>query len=149
MYLGDHLAAKGKKEKHFCSPWKKNRNILAAHFEAWKSFASILKLGDHFVAISNQKEKRNIKKKITSHFLSLEIVSVAGGGFWRGGILAAAKWAYDAAKWHSCAKGWFRSCETPFEMAPRLRNSSSALRICLQTAITFSFQLQIAHRLKL
>ena len=26
-------------EKHFCSPWK-NRNILAAHFEAWKSFCS-------------------------------------------------------------------------------------------------------------
>ena len=26
-----------------------------------------------------------------------------------------------AAKWHSCAKWWFRSCETPFEMAPRQR----------------------------
>ena len=23
LYLGDHLAAKGKKEKYFCSPWKK------------------------------------------------------------------------------------------------------------------------------
>ena len=34
----------------------------------------------------------------------------------------AAKWGYGAAKWHSCAKGWFRSCETPFEMASRLRN---------------------------
>ena len=38
---------------------------------------------------------------------------------------AATKWAYDAAKWHSCAKGWFRSCETSFEMAPRLRNGGS------------------------
>ena len=27
------------KEKHFCRPWK-NKNILAAHFEAWKSFCS-------------------------------------------------------------------------------------------------------------
>ena len=29
---------------------------------------------------------------------------------------------FTAAKWHSCAKGWFRSCETPFGMASRLRN---------------------------
>ena len=36
-----------------------------------------------------------------------------------------------AAKWHSCAKGWFRSCETPFEIGARLRNkkiSALALR---------------------
>ena len=38
---------------------------------------------------------------------------------------AVAKRAYSAAKWHSCAKGWFRSCETPFEMAHRLRNGGS------------------------
>ena len=54
-----------------------------------------------------------------------------------------------AAKWHSCAKKWFRSCETPFQMVYRLRNSRSALRACLQTTITSSFQLQIMHRLKL
>ena len=35
---------------------------------------------------------------------------------------AAAKWVYRAAKWHSYAKGWFRSCETPFKMAVRLQN---------------------------
>ncbi|WKA06760.1 hypothetical protein VitviT2T_024645 [Vitis vinifera] len=35
---------------------------------------------------------------------------------------AAAKRAYGAAKWHLCAKGWFHSCETPFEMASRLRS---------------------------
>ena len=29
---------------------------------------------------------------------------------------------YRAAKWHSYAKGWLRSCETPFEMASQLRN---------------------------
>ena len=34
----------------------------------------------------------------------------------------AAKRAYDAAKWHSCAKWWFRSCVTPFEMASRLQS---------------------------
>ena len=62
---------------------------------------------------------------------------------------ATVKWAYGAVKWHSYAKGWFRSCEIPFEMAPRLRNSRSALRVRLQMAITFSFQLQIAYRLKL
>ena len=32
------------------------------------------------------------------------------------------KRAYGAAKWHSCAKGWFHSCKTPFEMASRLRS---------------------------
>ena len=53
-----------------------------------------------------------------------------------------------AANWHSCAKKWFRSCETPFQMVSRLRNSRSALHSCLQTTITSSFHLQIAHRLK-
>ena len=62
---------------------------------------------------------------------------------------AAAKWAYGAATWHSCAKGWFRSCETPFQMTSRLRNSFSTLRTCLQMTITFSFQLQIVYRLKI
>ena len=38
---------------------------------------------------------------------------------------AIAKREYDAAKWHLCAKGWFRSCETPFEMVPRLRKGGS------------------------
>nr|CAN61911.1 hypothetical protein VITISV_034396 [Vitis vinifera] len=37
----------------------------------------------------------------------------------------AAKRAYDSANWRSCAKGGFRSCETPFEMVPRLRNGGS------------------------
>ncbi|RVW63967.1 hypothetical protein CK203_049361 [Vitis vinifera] len=39
--------------------------------------------------------------------------------------LATVKRAYGATKWHSCAKGWFRSYETPFEMAYWLRNSGS------------------------
>ena len=49
----------------------------------------------------------------------------------------AAKRAYGVVKWYSCAKGWFCSCETPFEMAPRLRNggfqgveSSQPFRSC-------------------
>ena len=29
---------------------------------------------------------------------------------------------YGAEKWHSCAKGWFNSCETPFRMVSRLQN---------------------------
>ena len=37
--LGGHVLQPKGKEKHFCNPWK-NRNILAAHFEAWKSFCS-------------------------------------------------------------------------------------------------------------
>ncbi|WKA03408.1 hypothetical protein VitviT2T_021518 [Vitis vinifera] len=41
---------------------------------------------------------------------------------------AAAKWGWAAAKWHSCAEGVFRSCETPCEMGLWLRNSRSALR---------------------
>ena len=35
---------------------------------------------------------------------------------------AAAKWVYGALKWHSCVKGWFRSCEIPCEMGLWLRN---------------------------
>ena len=35
---------------------------------------------------------------------------------------AAAKRAHDVVKWHSCAKGWFLSCEAPFEMASQLRS---------------------------
>ena len=58
------------------------------------------------------------------------------------------KWGVRAAKWHSCAKGWFRSCETTCEMGAWLRNFRSTLRGCLQTAITSSFQLQFVHRLK-
>ena len=38
---------------------------------------------------------------------------------------AAAKRAYGSTNWHSCAKGGFRSCETPFEMVPRLQNGGS------------------------
>ena len=34
---------------------------------------------------------------------------------------AATKWSYCAAKWHSYAKGVFRSCETPCEMRLWLR----------------------------
>ena len=61
---------------------------------------------------------------------------------------AALKWVYGAAKWHSCAKGWFCSCETTYKMGARLRNCRSALCSCLQTAITSSFQLQFMHHLK-
>nr|CAN65030.1 hypothetical protein VITISV_018080 [Vitis vinifera] len=53
-----------------------------------------------------------------------------------------------AAKWHSCVKKWFRSCETPFQMASRLRNSSSSLHARLQMTINYSFHLQIIYRLK-
>ena len=60
----------------------------------------------------------------------------------------AVKWGWAAAKWHSCAKGWFRSCETTCEMGVRLRNFRLALCVHLQMAITSSFQLQFAHRLK-
>ena len=64
------------------------------------------------------------------------------------GDCAASKWRELCCEWHSCAKNWFRSCETPFQMVSRLRNSRSTLRACLQTAITSSFHLQIAYRLK-
>ena len=62
---------------------------------------------------------------------------------------ATAKWGWAAAKWHSSAKGVFRSCETPYEMGLWLQNFRLALRVHLQTTITSSFQLQIEHRLKL
>ena len=53
-----------------------------------------------------------------------------------------------AAKWHSCAKGGFRNSFRSYEMGFGLRNFHSALRGCLQMAITSSFQLQFAHCLK-
>ena len=60
----------------------------------------------------------------------------------------AAKWGWAAVKWHSCAKGVFRNCETPCEMGLWLRNFRLALRVHLQKAITSSFRLQFSHRLK-
>ena len=45
------------------------------------------------------------------------------------------------------SKGWFRSYETPFQMASPLRNSRSALCARLQMVITSSFQLQIMYHL--
>ena len=38
---------------------------------------------------------------------------------------AATKQVYGSTNWRSCAKGGFRSCETPFEMVPQLRNCGS------------------------
>ena len=58
---------------------------------------------------------------------------------------------------HMCACRWFRSYETPCEISQvdcisqlisQLQNFCSALCGCLQTAITSSFELQFAHRLK-
>ena len=60
---------------------------------------------------------------------------------------AAAKMEAWAAKWHSCAKGGFRSSFRSCEMGFGLRNFRSALCGCLQMAITSSFQLQFVHHL--
>ena len=89
-------------------------------------FAAILKLGDHFAA------KWEFRR---------------GGGFSQP-ISQLRNGGTGAVKWHSCAKWWFRSCKTPFQMASRLRNFRSALRARLQMAITSLFHLQIAYHLK-
>ena len=49
----------------------------------------------------------------TSQFCNLEAISQQKGNF-AGGFaahFAVAKWALEAAKWHTCAWGWFSSCE--------------------------------------
>ena len=100
--LGGDFAALSKFGDHFAEKWHVHRPF----FEAWSIFAAILKLGDHFASIS----------KLKSDFAAVSQLQNEGN---------------YAAKWHSCAKKWFRSCETPFQMASRLRNSRSALRACL------------------
>ncbi|WKA10540.1 hypothetical protein VitviT2T_028106 [Vitis vinifera] len=81
-----------------------------------------------------------------SPFRSLKVISQLKGDF--AAVSQLRNEGNCAAKWHSCAKKWFRSYETPFQMASRLRNSRSALHARLQTTITSSFHLQIAYRLK-
>ena len=63
----------------------------------------------------------------------------AAGGRFRsrghfGNIFAAhfavAKWGYGAAKWRSCANGWFRSCEMEDFKAWRFRSCEMGVRGC-------------------
>nr|CAN71351.1 hypothetical protein VITISV_023814 [Vitis vinifera] len=104
---------------HFASQF---RNLQAIS-KLGGDFATISKLGDHFIAIS----------KLKSDFVGVSQLQNEGN---------------YAAKWHSCAKSGFAAGETPFQMVSRLRNSSSALRACLQTTITSSFHIQITYCLK-
>ena len=135
---------KGKK-KHFRSPFRSLEIISQSkgHFRSkWRIWQGVaMGLWNHFAAKGEFRSPfwspehfRNFLK-LGGHFCS-------GGRISRRGIFAthfaAAKWLYSAAKWHSCAKGWFCNCEIP----------ALALRACLQTDITSSFQLQIEHRLK-
>ena len=55
------------------------------------------------------------KKDVKGRFLFLQQMGIFIAHF------AAAKWGWRAAKWHSCARGWFRSCETTCEMGVRLQ----------------------------
>ena len=93
--LGGHVLQSKGKEKLFCRPWK-NRNILAAHFETWKSFCS------HFEVLEN----------------------------------------HLATKWE------FRSPFLKLGAFSHLKKNFALCTICLKTAITSFFQIQIMHRLK-
>ncbi|WKA04196.1 hypothetical protein VitviT2T_022253 [Vitis vinifera] len=80
----------------------------------------------------------------TSQFRNLQAISKLGGDFatiskFGDHFAAISKLKSDFAA---------QSCEIPFQMVSRLRNSRSTLRACLQTTITSSFHLQIAYRLK-
>ena len=114
-------------------PKGKKKNIFAAHFEAWKSFRS------HFEAWRSFHSPLEVWKSFgNKQPFSQQMEDLAGGsygaaktfrsqmGFSQPGAIfaahfAAAKWGWAAAKWHSCAKGVFRSCETPCEMRLSLR----------------------------
>ena len=110
----------------FCKP----SSISQVNFAIWRPFLSL--------------------EVISQPFQSLEMISQQSGIFADHFAAISQLWNERncAAKWHSCAKEWFRSCETPFQMASRLRNSHSDLHARLQMAITSSFHLQIAYRLK-
>ena len=78
-------------------------------------------------------------------------LAVKSGSFYALGFrsrFAIAKWGSLCCEMALVCQKWFRSCETPFQMASRLRNSRSALHARLQTAITSSFHLQITYHLK-
>ena len=78
--LRDHLAAKEKKEKHFCSPWK-NRNILAAHFEAWKSFCSHLEVLENHLATKWEFRSPFLKLGAFSHLKKISHFGFQGAKF--------------------------------------------------------------------
>ena len=101
-------------------------------------FAAISKLGDHFAekwhvhrpflklgAFSQQGVDFVEEGNSRNPFLSLKVISQLKGDF--AAVSQLQNEENCAAKWHSCAKKWFRSCETPFQMASQLRNSRSAL----------------------
>ena len=137
----------------FCKP----SSISQVNFAIWRPFWSLEVISQPFWSLEIISQSFRSLEIISQPFRSLEIISQAMGNFaaekyFRSPFCSHfATWNEGncAAKWHSCATEWFHSCETPFQMASRLRNSHSALCACLQITITSSFQLQIVHRLKL
>ena len=119
---------KGKKEI-FSQPISKLGDHFVAILKFGNYFATISKFGNHFSAIWKLGDHFSVKKVI-----SQPMGDFAGGTLWlrnhfvakrhfcsRGEIsqpsaifaahFVAAKRGYSTAKWHSCAKGSFRSCE--------------------------------------
>ena len=90
---------------HFASQFRNLKAISTFRGD----FAAISKLGGDFAA----------EKYFRRPFRSLEVISQP--------ISQLRNEENCAAKWHSCAKEWFCSYETPFQMASRLRNSRSTL----------------------
>ena len=120
LQLGGHfiawrpcLAAKGKR-KTFLQPILKNRNILAAHFEAWKSFCSYFEVWKIILQSNWEFRSPFLKLGAFSHFKKI------------------------FAPWKGFFALWISRCEI----------SAQLCVVCLQTAITSSFQIQIMHRLK-
>ena len=90
---------------------------------------------------------------ISQPFRSLEIISTTGGGFCRGGgfsqPISQLRNGCMALQSGTCVpKGGFATTKHPSKWGRGCEISAYALRVHLQTAITSSFQLQFAHRLK-
>ena len=101
---------------HFTSQFR-NLKVIS---KLGGDFAAISKLGDHFIAISQLKSDFAAKWHFAeegnsrSPFRSLKVISQLKGDF--AAVSQVRNEGNCAVKWHSCAKKWFRSCETPFQM---------------------------------
>ena len=124
MGLRNHLAA----ENHFRS---QRRDFTAkghfrSHFVAKCHFRSQGEFLSHFAAANGVGGLRNGTRVPRGGFAAVkppakwgcdcENVILRRGGF--RSRFVAAKWGYGAAKWHSCAKGVFQSCENFCSQGP-------------------------------
>ena len=101
------------------------RNIFAAHFATQRWFHSSFRSCEISVrgfemALVCQKKVSQLRNTLRNGALAAKLEVFTLWDF--AAVSQLRNESHCVAKWHSCAKKWFRSCETPFQMASRLWN---------------------------